>query len=350
MLQITEQMVYAMNCKEATEKVVQSWSRFNSAGQTTLLETLKAFSPMSKDLFDTEKELATFIEGLKDEGHKPTVLKSKDVYGYRSCTAVLRPVIKTQSTLDIAVSKVQKPGKKKGRKPHGKKTEINYSLLSAAAKVVLKNQPTIILTNLSKESLKQSVLSQPPTLAVVPVQMQSYIRLTNITGPSTGHTARLQFHTGVWSGEVTVPNSHRPLSLTGTQVQPSEGTGNLAKSVTLRRVNFLPCPVNIIGVPAILQNDRVLKECNGMPCWRDQKRKRTDEAEDKLCVKRPRNEVWLIKEQSEDLRLSENNLRFKVIKVDDSITDEEVRRKAQKILRVNLSPVIEIQPLIAYPV
>lgn len=86
-----------------------------------------------------------------------------------------------------------------------------------------------------------------------------------------------------------------------------------------------------------------------MPCWRDQKRKRTDEAEDKLCVKRPRNEVWLVKEQSEDLRLSENNLRFKVIKVDDSITDEEVRRKAQKILRVNLSPVIEIQPLIAYP-
>lgn len=186
-----------MNCKEATEKVVQSWSRFNSAGQTTLLETLKAFSPMSKDLFDTEKELATFIEGLKDEGHKPTVLKSKDVYGYRSCTAVLRPVIKTQSTLDIAVSKVQKPGKKKGRKPHGKKTEINYSLLSAAAKVVLKNQPTILLTNLSKESLKQTVLSKPPALAVVPVQMQSYIRLTNMTGPSTGHTARLQFHTGV---------------------------------------------------------------------------------------------------------------------------------------------------------
>nr|XP_046199153.1 coiled-coil domain-containing protein 71-like [Oncorhynchus gorbuscha] len=190
-------MVYAMNCKEAAEKVVLSWSRFTSAGQTTLLETLKAFSPMSDDLFDSEKELATFIEGLKDEGHKPTVLKSKDVYGYRSCTSVLRPLVKTQSTLDIATSKVKKTGKKKSRKPLDKNTEINYALLSAAAKVVLKNQPKILLTNLSKESLKQTVLSKPPDLAVGPVQMQSYIRLTNIIGPSTGHTARLQFHTGV---------------------------------------------------------------------------------------------------------------------------------------------------------
>uniref|UniRef100_A0A8C7IM33 Uncharacterized protein n=1 Tax=Oncorhynchus kisutch TaxID=8019 RepID=A0A8C7IM33_ONCKI len=181
-----------MNCKEAAEKVVLSWSRFTSAGQTTLLETLKAFSPMSDDLFDSEKELATFIEGLKDEGHKPTVLKSKDVYGYRSCTSVLRPLVKTQSTLDIATSKVKKTGKKKSRKPLDKNTEINYALLSAAAKVVLKNQPKILLTNLSKESLKQTVLSKPPDLAVGPVQMQSYIRLTNIIGPSTGHTARLQ--------------------------------------------------------------------------------------------------------------------------------------------------------------
>uniref|UniRef100_A0A8C7W442 Uncharacterized protein n=1 Tax=Oncorhynchus mykiss TaxID=8022 RepID=A0A8C7W442_ONCMY len=254
-----------MNCKEAAEKVVLSWSRFTSAGQTTLLETLKAFSPMSDDLFDSEKELATFIEGLKDEGHKPTVLKSKDVYGYRSCTSVLRPLVKTQSTLDIATSKVKKTGKRKSRKPLDKNTEINYALLSAAAKVVLKNQPKILLTNLSKESLKQTVLSKPPDLAVGPVQMQSYIRLTNIIGPSTGHTARLQFHTGVVRR--------------GTQALHLEGTGNSEKSVTLRRVNFVPCPVNIIGVPvpAMLHNDRFLKECNRMPCWRDQKMRRTDE-------------------------------------------------------------------------
>ncbi|XP_051873518.1 coiled-coil domain-containing protein 71-like [Pristis pectinata] len=41
-------------------------------------------------------------------------------------------------------------------------------------------------------------------------------------------------------------------------------------------------------------------------------------------------------------------LRSKVIKVDEPSSDEEVRRKAQRILRVNLSPVVKIQP-IAYP-
>ncbi|KAL1021555.1 hypothetical protein UPYG_G00014760 [Umbra pygmaea] len=309
-----------MNCKEPTEKVVLSWSRLTSAGQTTLLDTLKAFSPMSEDLFTTEKELDTFIEGLRNEGHKPTVLKSKDVYGYRSCTAVLRPVVKVPCTLDIASSKVQKTSKKKGKKILGKNTEINYALLSAAAKVILKNQPKILLTNLSKESLKHTVLLKPAARAVEPVQMQSYIRLTNFIGPSTGHTARLQFHTGVWSRD-----SHRSPSLTGIQGPHMEGTGNPTKSVTLRRVNFLPCPVNIIEVPmpAMLQNNRVLKECNGMPCWRNQKRKKTDGTEDKLCVKRHRNGVLLVKEQ-DDLKLSQNNLRFKVIKVDDSVTDEEI--------------------------
>ncbi|KAJ8016117.1 hypothetical protein DPEC_G00003840 [Dallia pectoralis] len=227
----------------------------------------------------------------------------------------------------------------------GKNTEINYALLSAAAKVILKNQPKILLTNLSKECLKQTVVSKQAVLEVEPVQVQSCIRLTNIIGPSTGHTARLQFHTGVWSRDC-----HRPPSLTGTQAPPLEGTENSARSVTLRTVNFVPCPVNIIEVPmpTLLTNNRVLKECNGMPCWRTQKRKQTEEVQEKICVKRHRNGVWLVKEQ-DDLRQKQNNLRFKVIKVDDSVTDEEVRRKAQKILRVNLSPVIEIQPLIAYP-
>lgn len=41
-------------------------------------------------------------------------------------------------------------------------------------------------------------------------------------------------------------------------------------------------------------------------------------------------------------------LRSKVIKVDEPSSDEEVRRKAQRILRVNLSPVVEIKP-ITYP-
>lgn len=337
-----------MNCE--TDKVVQSWSRITSAGQSTLLEALRVFSPISQDLPKNEQELVTYIGQLRDEGHRPTVLKSKDVYGYRSCTSVIRPVVKLHSSLDTDGPKAQKPCKKRGKKTLDKKTEINYSLLSPAAKVVLKNQPKILLTNMSQETLKKTVISKPQAFTPGPTNVSTCLKLTNISGPSTGHTARLQFHTGVWSGGVTSPNSHWPLP-----AQPSEGPINSLKAMSLRKGNSVVCSgsldTSFIGVPLpdVLQNGRVLKESNGMLCWRDQKRKWVEEAEEKLGVKKSSNGVWLVKTQ-EDLKVRQSHfLRFKVIKIDDSITDEEVRRKAQKILRVNLSPVIEIQPLIAYP-
>lgn len=69
------------------EKAVHSWSRIYSAGQKVLEEALRVFNPMSKDLSDTETQLVAFIQGLKEEGFQPTILRSKDVYGYSSCTA-----------------------------------------------------------------------------------------------------------------------------------------------------------------------------------------------------------------------------------------------------------------------
>ncbi|XP_023690933.1 coiled-coil domain-containing protein 71-like [Paramormyrops kingsleyae] len=367
-----------MNCEdEVTEKAVHSWSRFTSAGKTALLEALRVFSPMSKDLLDTEIQLVSFLQGLKEEGHKPTVLKSKDVYGYNSCTAEPIPEAKLSKIQEPfnKVPKLQKSGKRRRRKPGTKKKEINYTLLSAAAKLILKNQPKILLTNLSRETLKRTVHSKRPVLNIRPVQMPC-LKLTNIKGPSRGHTAKLQIHTGLGSRSVALPNSHRLPGLSEIPVQPLEHSAKTAKVVALEK-RMVSCPIKLgvmlkrETVPAVHENGRVLKESNNYKpvpikrrrstvankklglrdkgAARVRKRKRHEEAEDKMLRKTAKNGVWVVKGQ-EDSRLNENNLRFKVIKVDDSITDEEVRRKAQKILQVNLSPVIEIQPLITYPV
>uniref|UniRef100_A0A8C8VR24 Coiled-coil domain containing 71 n=1 Tax=Pelusios castaneus TaxID=367368 RepID=A0A8C8VR24_9SAUR len=69
------------------EKAVHSWSRISSAGQKALEEALRVFNPMSKDFSDTKTQLVAFLQGLKEEGYQPTILRSKDVYGYSSCTA-----------------------------------------------------------------------------------------------------------------------------------------------------------------------------------------------------------------------------------------------------------------------
>ncbi|KAB0396986.1 hypothetical protein E2I00_000567 [Balaenoptera physalus] len=77
-----------------------------------------------------------------------------------------------------------------------------------------------------------------------------------------------------------------------------------------------------------------------------QKRKRTEEAKDLPPQKRTRlgpqsPKVWL---GSGTAKL----LKFRAIKVDRQSSDHEVRQQAQRILRVNLSPVIRLQPLLPY--
>lgn len=365
-----------MNCEgKVGEKAVHSWSRFASAGQVALVEALRVFSPMSKDFLDTETQLVSFLQGLREEGHKPTVLKSKDVYGYSSCTSEPLPIVRISKPMDATrVPKGQRPMRRRGRKP-GAKKKIDYALLNPAAKIILKNQPKILLTNLSNESLQHTGLPKPSVLTVRSAQMQSCLKLTNMTGPSPGHTARLQVHTGLGQRGIAVTTPHWSQSLSGIPPQTSEHPAKMPKAVALGKTRVISCPVRmgvaLIGdsAPIVHENGRVLKESNNYELaparmgkvngankliWRGKntvralKRKLSDEPEDKRSRKRVRKSMWVMKGQEETL-LS-NNLRFKVIKVDNSITDEEVRRKAQKILQVNLSPVIEIQPLISYPV
>ncbi|MBN3302108.1 CCD71 protein, partial [Amia calva] len=384
-----------MNSKDDTveKKAVHSWSRIASAGQTALVEALRVFSPMSKDLQDTETQLVSFLQGLKEEGHTATVLKSKDVYGYESCTAEMPSPDKMSRPLNIApkVTKVLKPVKKRGRKTVVKKKEINYALLSAAAKIVFKKQPKILLTNLSQESLKRTVavLSKSPASsahALSSTRTQPCLKLSKITEPSGSHTARLQIHSELGSLGISVPSSHQAPKPSGMPAQPLDIPGKTPKGLPLESVRVSSCPLKMTvalvdgSAPVACQNGRVLKESNNYKMvpvrigktsspndrlgWNDKaavrvlncqqeldvrKRKRLEETEETTLRKRPKNGSWVWKGQ-DDSGLNENNLRFKVIKVDDSITDEEVRRKAQKILRVNLSPVIEIRPLIAYPV
>ncbi|XP_013989618.2 uncharacterized protein [Salmo salar] len=278
------------------EKAVNSWSRIASAGQTVLLEALQILNPMSKDLSDTE-ELVTFLQGLKEEGHKPTVLRSKDVYGYRSCTA--RTLPEEMCCTDMA-SKGSRTGKKRGRKKKKKESNKYASWTTSAS-----------------ESHKGSVFSRPPAMTIEPPLIQQCLKLTNITGLTRGHTARLQIH------------SQLP-TLSGIPLLPSQNMGRTPKAVALVGLEWNGA---LIGdsAPVMYQNGRgvynyKIDVSNHRRSWRDDQ------------------SLWVMNDQ-EECRLDENSLRWKVVKVDDCVTVEELRRKAQRILQVNLSPVIQIRPL-----
>ncbi|XP_031681685.1 uncharacterized protein LOC116374248 [Oncorhynchus kisutch] len=299
-----------MNYTEpVVEKAVNSWSRIASAGQTVLFEAIQILNPMSKDLSDTE-ELVSFLQGLKEEGHKPKVLRSKDVYGYRSCTAKTLP--EDMCSVDVA-SKGPRPGKKRGRKSKKKKKKKecnNYASWSSAS---------------ASESHKRSVFSRPPILTIHPAQVQQqYLKLTNITGLMRGHTARMQIHS-------------QPPTLSGIPLLPSPNTGRTPKAVAMVGQRYhASCPEwnrALIGdsAPVIYQNGRGVY--NYKTDVSNHRRSWTDD-----------QSLWMMNRQ-EECRLDENSLRWKVIKVDDCVTVEELRRKAQRILQVNLSPVIQIRPL-----
>ncbi|XP_030634492.1 uncharacterized protein ccdc71 [Chanos chanos] len=346
-----------MSCEEqAGERAVLSWSRFATAGQTALEEALRVFNPLSKDLLDTERQMVSFLQELREEGHRPTVLRSKDVYGYKSCTA--HP---------LKVPKVQKAFKKRGKKPLIKKKDINYTLLNSTAEVILKNQPKILLTNLSVDSIKQTVMAAKSTVTPEESsQAQQCLKLTSIKGLSGGHTARLQIHC-VNSEGTAKSNSPRPPSLSGIPHPHSESASQTSRVVALDNKSAVSCPakvdVTLIGdsAPAICQNDIGMKESSNYKKvqmmlgelgemssgvdWRD-----SDSIRRLKCQGLGGSQSMLLMNSQGVSRLNGNGLHLKVIKVDESFSMEEVRRKAQKILQVNLSPVIKIQPLTAHSV
>ncbi|XP_028854623.1 uncharacterized protein ccdc71 [Denticeps clupeoides] len=341
-----------MNYEEqAVERAVWSWARFGSAGQTALKEALRVFNPISKDLSDTERQMVSFLQELKQEGHRPTVLKSKDVYGYRSCTTEPLSV----ETLIKVQNKVPKVAKKRARKSLVKKKDC--SLLSSAAEVILKNQPKILLTNLSVDTFKPTSPSKSAVLSGRP--KQECLKLTNIKGLSGGHTARLQIHFGLNSQDLARGSSHHPTTLSGIPFHHFSSESQAARVIALnsRQVQSRPLRADLALVgdsaPFIVQNGVHIKDSNSykMVPFRN-----TEMVADGLDWRTLADSPVLagthpvLMNGQEKSRLNGNNLLWKVIKVDDSYTDEEVRRKAQKILQVNLSPVIQIQPLIVHPV
>ncbi|KAG8007952.1 Coiled-coil domain-containing protein 71 [Nibea albiflora] len=238
-------------------RAVHSWSRISSAGHNVLLDALKILSPMSRDLSSSE-DLVTFLQDLSEEGHKPTVLRSKDVYGYRSCTN--QPL--TEDKLKPPNRTVRPTAKRRGRRPIAKKREQQH----------------------------------PPTLSGIPLQ-------------------------------------------------PSQnGGGASTKAVALFSQKSLSCPLRLDGAligdsaPVFYANGRAFPEThteltsNG---WKSNGFHRDGRGPKELNNPTRQRNGWKDK----------NSFRWKVIKVDDSRSVAEARRKAQKILQVNLSPVIQIQPL-----
>ncbi|XDV22559.1 hypothetical protein PO909_027431 [Leuciscus waleckii] len=323
-------------------RVVHSWARFAPAGHTALEEALRVFNPMSKDLSNTERQMMSFLQELRKEGAKPVILRSKDVYGYTSCTT--EPI---SSKIGSKVQKVQKPCKKRGRKGLSKTKDVNYSMLSRAAKDILQNQPKILLTNLSVDRLKQNVATA--MLDKHSVQAQQCLKLTNIKGLSGGHTARLQIHFGADSKSAPSFAVGRPPDRSGIPYSPTENGSQTSNVVALDNKRVLSCPFKVddalIGdsAPVVCQNGFGLKDGSIY--------KNIEMVSDNGSVRRLHFQSFNWSQSTltngQDVsRLNGNGLEWKVIKVDDSVTDEEVRRKAQKILQVNLSPVIQIHPLL----
>ncbi|XP_057701192.1 uncharacterized protein ccdc71 isoform X2 [Corythoichthys intestinalis] len=319
------------------QRAVHSWSRIASAGHAVLLEAVKILSPTSRDLSSTE-ELVTFLQELSEEGHKPTVLRSKDVYGYRSSTT--QPL--TQDRLKPPARNV-KPVAKKRRRVRVKKREVHPSwnvlrrgnprIQGVPPPELLMDQRAILY---NKTPVWTSEISQAPPV-------QSCLRLTNIKGLSGCHTARLQIQTTWDVPHKTLPaivlQRPPPQALSGIPLQPSQNG-----AVALFSQKNLSCPVRLDGAligdsaPVFHTNGRAFPQThteltsNG---WGGDGLRRNGLSPKELTLPTRQRNRWRDKRR----------LRSKVVKVDDSRSVDEARWKAQKVLQVNLSPVIQIRPL-----
>ncbi|KAF3690258.1 Coiled-coil domain-containing protein 71 [Channa argus] len=325
-------------------RAVHSWSRISSAGHNVLLDALKILSPMSRDLSSTE-ELVTFLQELSEEGHKPTVLCSKDVYGYRSCTT--QPL--TEGMLKPSSKNVRPTAKRRGKRPVTKKREVHPSWNTSdksSPRIQGVRPPELLMDHCT------IVYSRTPSRTVEMsqgLQVQPCLRLTNIEGMSGFHTARLQIHT-TWDSSsemssVAFSKKQHPPMLSGIPSQPSQnGGGTPTKAVALFSQKSLSCPIRLDGAligdsaPVFYTNGRLFPQThtelnsNG---WRSNGFHRDGQGPKELNNQTRQRNSWKEK----------NGFRWKVIKVDDSRSVAEARRKAQKILQVNLSPVIQIHPL-----
>ncbi|NXF78234.1 CCD71 protein, partial [Sclerurus mexicanus] len=381
------------------EKAVHSWSRISSAGQKVLEEALRVFNPMSKDLSDTETQLVAFIQGLKEEGYQPTILRSKDVYGYSSCTAdtpsqtkeisphnCARTARSTQSLPRNAMAMAKVPSSP---------TSIPVSSLKVSAQPVSKGDST----NLLLSSLKQTGSGTSKAAAMgfptgmypdvypamrLSVVLEALVPLKTTT--SCLESRYTQGRLGISPSDFKLLKTSSPPRQfpSGKSTKITEGngykrSGKKALDSATRALNLLKGPKggvlqesNACKASGIL-NGRVTGSSSqgcttslqpktlkikdkealvGKTEWKDsstyqesvgQKKRRATEARE--APQRKKANIIPVRKKTQQAQSTLNLLKFRTIKVGNSSSDDEVRRKAQKILRVNLSPVIRIQPL-----
>ncbi|NWY00039.1 CCD71 protein, partial [Nothoprocta ornata] len=383
------------------EKAVHSWSRISSAGQKVLEETLRVFNPMSKDLSDTETQLVAFIQSLKEEGYQPTILRSKDVYGYSSCTADTPKQTKgSTQQVPTAATGSSDPAKAPARSTAAvTKVSPSATGVSVTSKVSAKPASKASSTNLLLSSLKQtrsgtstaSAVGFPANMypEVYPAMRLSVVLEALVPLKATASCLESkckQGRLGISPSDLKLLQASSPPreSSSGKASKTKETKGNKrlmrrkAPDPTSLALNLLKGPKggvlqesNACKASGIL-NGRVTGSSSqggtgstqpkalkikakeapvGKTEWKDSsshqetvgpKRKRAAEVREALQQKRANTIPVPNKPQRAQSTL--HLLKFQAIKVDNS-SDDEVRRRAQKILRVNLSPVIRIQPL-----
>ncbi|NXY84703.1 CCD71 protein, partial [Alcedo cyanopectus] len=377
------------------EKAVHSWSRISSAGQKVLEEALRVFNPMSKDLSDTETQLVAFIQGLKEEGYQPTILRSKDVYGYSSCTADT-----PSHTKESALRDCPSTAEASKSPPRNAAAKVSAVPTSIAVNSRVTAQPVSKgdSTNLLLSSLKQTRSCKSKAAAVgfpastypdvypamrLSVVLEALVPLKSTTSCLKSKYTRGQL--GISRSDLKLLKAASPPRqfTLGKTSKVMEGKGYK------RLIKKAPDPAtfafSLLKGPkgGVLQESNACKAsgvlngrvtgsssqgCTTAPQsktlkirdkealvgkteWKDsstyresigQKRKATEARE---APQRKRASTIPVRNKSRRAQSTLNLLKFRAIKVGSSSSDDEVRRRAQKILRVNLSPVIRIQPL-----
>lgn len=378
------------------EKAVHSWSRISSAGQKVLEEALRVFNPMSKDLSDTETQLVAFIQSLKEEGYQPTVLRSKDVYGYSSCTADT-PTQTKESSPQHCASTTKSPARNTTAmaKVPAEPTSVPVNSLKVSSQPVPKGDST----NLLLSSLKQTKSSTSKAAAVgfptnmypdvYPAMRLSVVLEALVPLKATASCLESKYTRGRLG---ISPSDLKLLKASSPPAKfPSGKAAKLAKGKGYKRLvkkapDSATLALNLLKGPkgGVLQESNACKAsgvlngrvtgsssqgCTAAPQaktlkikdkealvgkteWKDnstyregtgQKKRRATEARE--APQRKKTNTIPARNKPRRAQSTLNLLKFRAIKVGNSSSDEEVRRRAQKILRVNLSPVIRIQPL-----
>ncbi|OXB78683.1 UNVERIFIED_CONTAM: hypothetical protein H355_002648 [Colinus virginianus] len=383
------------------EKAVHSWSRIYSAGQKVLEEALRVFNPMSKDLSDTETQLVAFLQGLKEEGFQPTILRSKDVYGYSSCTADTPSQAKGSTLHSCTAATTSTPTKTPARstaamaRASSSPTSISLNSSKASSPTVSKGSSTNLLLNSFKHTRsgksKASAVGFPANMypdvypavrlsvvleALVPLKTpKSCLKSKYTRGPlgvspsdlkllkvssqtrqfSSGKTTKiregkrckrvvkkasdsatlaLNLLKGLKGGVLQESNACKASGVLNGRIAASSSQGcTTAPQTKALKIKAKEAPVGKVE----WTDSSTYQETVG------RKRKRVAEARD--APQRKRSKSIPVQNKSRRARSTLNLLKFWAIKVGNSSSDDEVRRRAQKILRVNLSPVIRIQPL-----